>query len=152
MGGAYRHVVNEDRDNRNAGPVISAGDSIAFRFDARIFTGGNFDNLQTFYTNIEARRNILVGGNPAFDPTFWPVELLRIKTGDDPRILKSLQAALISCRAGDGDPANDAEGGIASDRVRVYLTPNIAFGDRTVYNVPARSSLVFEVTDIEIID
>ncbi len=152
IGGAYRHIVNED-SNANRGDAeyeIARDDSIAFMFDARIFTGGNFDNLQTFYTNIADR--IQTGGNPNFDGEFWPTEPLKIKVGEDSRILKSLQEALISCRAGDGNPDNDNEpDGIASDQVRVYLTPDLAFGNRTVYNVPRNSTIVFEVTDIEII-
>jgi hypothetical protein len=160
IGGAYRYIVNENRENR--GPAsefeIKRGDSIAFIFDARIYMSGNFEDQQTFYTNDAARIALLTGNNPQFDGRFWPTDPLRIKIGDDPRILKSWQEALIggakaeACRAGDGDPSNDDEqGGIASDRVRIYLTSDIAFGNKIVYSVPARSTIVFEVTDIEII-
>jgi hypothetical protein len=153
VGGAYRWVVNENRENQSAEFTIARGDSIAFRFDGRVFRSGNFESYTTFYTNIEARIKELFGNNADFDGRLWPATPLKIKVGDDTRILKSLQEALISCRAGDGDPANDDQpGGIASDRIRVYLTPDIAFGDRTVYNVPAGSTIVFEITDIEIID
>ena len=153
VGGAYRHIVNEDRDNRTDRQYrIERGDSISFFFDAKIFTGGSFDQLQTFYTNIGARIQAIAGNNPQFDTSFWPTVPLRIKTGEDPRILKSLQEALIGCMAGDGDPANDEEpDGIASDQVRVWLTPDLAFGDKVVYNVPRESTLVFEITDIVII-
>ncbi len=158
IGGAYRHIVNENRENRGGESFeIMRGDSIAFTFDARIYVNGNFEDQQTFYTNDAARIALLTSNNPQFDGRFWPTDPLRIKVGDDPRILKSLQEALIggakeACRAGDGIPENDDEpGGIASDQVRVYLTSDIAFGDKTVYNVPARSTIVFEVTDIEII-
>ena len=153
IGGAYRHIVNEET-NANRGPAeefeIGRGDSIEFMFDARIFGTGTFESLQTFYTNIDSRISQLKGNNPDFDG--WPTDPLRIKVGDDPRILKSLQEALIGCRAGDGDPSNDSQpDGIASDEVRVYLTPDIAFGNKTVYNVPANSTIVFEVTEIKII-
>jgi hypothetical protein len=150
--GAYRYITNEDRAGRERSEVVAPGDSIKFMFDGRIFGRGSFDGLQIFYTNIEATRRLFAGNNPQFDTSLWPVAPLRIRVGDDPKILKSLQEALIDCRAGDGEPGNDDEpGGIASDRVRVYLTPNIAFGDRAVYSVPANSTIVFEVTDIEII-
>ncbi len=152
VGGTYRYIVNEERNGREAGETVDRGDRIAFRFDGRIFTGGVFDRQQTFYTNIPALIELAAGGNPNFNDEFWPDELLEITVGEDTGILKSLQEALISCRAGDGDPENDDQpGGIASDRVRVYLTPDLAFGDRTVYNVPAGSTLVFEVSDIVII-
>ncbi len=153
VGGAYRHIVNEET-NANRGNArdyeISRDDSIAFMFDARIFTGGEFDRQQTFYTNIASRIRELTGNNEDFGG--WSTAPLKIKVGDDARILKSLQEALISCRAGDGDPSNDdEEDGIASDQVRVYLTSDIAFGDRMVYSVPPGSTIVYEVTDIEII-
>jgi hypothetical protein len=153
VGGAYRHIVNEDRDNRSGSQYkIERGDSIAFFFDGKIFSGSQFESMTTFYTNIEARIQRITGGNPQFDPSYWPTVPLRIKVGEDSRILKSLQEALVGCMAGDGDPANDEEpDGIASDQVRVYLTPDIAFGDKIVYNVPANSTLVFEITDIVII-
>jgi len=150
--GAYRYITNERREGRAASPQIAEGDSVAFYFDGRVFTGGTFDSQTTFYTNIAARIKQLAGNNEQFSTDEWPTRKLRVKVGDDGRILKSLQRALISCRAGDGDPANDdLPGGVASDRVLVYLTPDIAFGDRTVYGVPAGSTLVFEITEIEII-
>jgi hypothetical protein len=151
IGGAYRWIVNENAANRGDSSFeIQRGDSISFRFDARVFRGNNFDQYPTFYTNIPARIEIVAGNNPDFEG--WPTDPLKIKIGDDPRILKSLQEALISCRAGDGDPGNDdAPGGIASDQVRVYLTPNLAFGDKIVYGVLANSTIVFEFTDLEII-
>jgi hypothetical protein len=157
VNGAYRHILSEGlpgEENINRGSAaeygIERGDSIAFYFDAKIFTRGNFESQQTFYTNIEARIAGLVGNNTEFNG--WSTKPLRIKVGEDPSILKSLQEALISCRAGDGNPDNDdEEGGIASDQVRVYLTPDIAFGDNIVYNVPRASTVVFEVTEIVII-
>jgi hypothetical protein len=153
IGGAYRWVVNEARENQSDEFTVRRGDSIAFMFDARVFTArGNFESYRTFYTNIKSRIDQLVGNNTHFDPQFWPTAPLKIKVGDDPGILKPLQEALISCRAGDGDPTNDSQpGGIASDQVRVYLTPDMAFGNRTVYSVPAGSTIVFEIREIEII-
>jgi hypothetical protein len=153
IGGAYRHIVNEDRANR--GPAaqfaIERGDSVAFTFDARIFSGSSFDNCRTFYTNDPQRLSALFGSNPGFGG--WSTDPLRIKLGEDPRILKSLQEALIGCRADDGDPTNDnAPEGISSDEVRVYLTSDLAFGNRTVYDVPPGSTVVFAVTRIVKID
>jgi hypothetical protein len=150
--GAYRWIVNEEGANRGSAAEygIRRGDSIYFYFDARIFTSGSFDSQKTFYTNIASRIAEIAGNNPDFNR--WSTDSLRIKVGEDPRILKSLQEALISCRAGDGNPGNDEDvGGVASDRVRVFLTPDIAFGDRVVYNVPRGSTLVFDVTEIVII-
>ncbi len=149
-GKIYRHIVNEGRYGRANSPVIAAGDSLALYFDARVYSG-KFENSTTFYTNIEARRAMIAGNNPDFDPLLWPITPLRIKVGEDPKILKSVQVALIGSRAGDGNPENDEQGGVASDEVRVYLTPDVGFGGRSVYDVPGGSTLVFELTDIEII-
>jgi hypothetical protein len=153
IGGTYRHIVNEAGTNR--GPAdryeIARGDSIALTFDARIFTGSNFESYRTFFTNDPQRIRALFGSNPDF--AGWSTEQLRIRVGDDARILKSLQEALIGCRAGDGDPANDNQpGGVASDEVRVYLTPDIAFGNDTVYDVPRNSTIVWAVTQMVIIN
>ncbi len=150
--GTYRHVVNEDRDSRGPADTyaVERGDSIAFMFDARVFAGNNFESCRTFYTNIPSRISQLFSSNPDF--AGWSTDPLRIKVGEDDGILKSLQEALISCRAGDGDPSNDQEpGAVSSDQVRVYITSDLAFGNRTVYDVPAGSTIVFEVTEIEII-
>ena len=150
--GTYRHIVNEDRTGRGPAETygIERGDSIAFMFDARVFAGNSFESCRTFYTNIESRIEELFSSNPDF--AGWSTLPLRIKVGDDPGILKSLQEALISCRAGDGDPKNDDQpGGISSDEVRVYITSDLAFGNRMVYDVPPGSTIVFEVTEIEII-
>jgi hypothetical protein len=153
VGGAYRHIVNEDRANRGPAPeyALERGDSITFVFDARVFSGGSFDNYPTFYTNDPQRISALFGSNPDFKG--WPTKPLRIKLGEDPGILKSLQEALIGCRANDDKPENDDQpGGISSDEVRVYLTHDLAFGNRTVYDVPPGSTVVFLVTEIQIIE
>ncbi len=183
VGGAYRYIVNEyitgsggvPRINRDLMPVISKNDSISFYFDARIYTG-KWENSTTFYTNIESLRDYNKGDNDEFQFDFWPAVPMRIKVGEDPKILKALQVALLSepyCRAAGttiGDvQAKDEEGNlilgpdgkvvmvpgvidVESDQVRIYLTPDIAFHNKWVYNVPAGSTIVYELTDIHIIE
>lgn len=137
VNGAYRYIVNEDRADRNELPPIEEGDLVELYFDARVY-GSSFENSTTFYTNIASRRSELSGANPEFDPEFWPTDPLSVEIPNGSGILKSIQRALVDCRVGDV--------------VRIYLTPDIAFGSRAVYNVPAGSSLVFEVTDIRIMN
>jgi hypothetical protein len=151
VGGAYRYISNEwtdglERPDRDQAPVIERGDSISFQFDARIFSGNDFGSYRTFYTNVEKRIAEIrsSANNDQFDLRFWPTTPLKIKVGSDPGILKSVQEALISCRAGEGD--------IVGDEVRIYLTSDLAFGNRAVGIVPANSTVVFEITDIRIID
>ena len=160
IGGAYRHIVNEERANRGSETEygIDRGDSITFMFDARIYSGGTFESQQTFYTNIASRIQEITNNNPDFvtQDGAWPTVPLKIKVGEDPGILKSLQEALIGgpqeCRAGDPPRADGQPGEIVSDQVRVYLTSDLAFGNKTVYNVPRNSTLVFEITDIVIVN
>lgn len=137
VAGAYRHVVNEAREGRESAREIGEGDVVGFWFDGRVY-GSSFESSTTFYTNIAARREMLSGGNSEFDPTFWPIDKLEITLSDDPDILKPLQRALVGCREGD--------------QVRVYLTPDMAFGAATVYTVPGGQTLVWEITDLTIMD
>jgi hypothetical protein len=155
--GAYRHITNETRPSRVSSPPIKEGDRISFYFDARIYSG-SFDRCVVFYTNIEnVMREKVAGENQAIlenDTPIWPTEPLQITLGDDPGILKHIQTALIGCRADNGDPTDDGDGlsnGITSDRVRIYLPYNIAFGNTWVGIVPPRSTLVYEISGIQII-
>ncbi len=154
--GAYRYVVNEDRDGRGELPIVEDDSVIEVFFDARIYKS-NFESSTTFYTNIEARLAALAGGNPEFDPSAWPTLPLRIALPDDSNILKSVQRALVGCRAASeriivDDEGNQTNEKLAGDVVRVYLTPDIGFGDTRVNNVPAGSTLVFEVTEIKVVE
>jgi hypothetical protein len=146
IGGAYRRVMEENRPTRNQSPEIFDGDNISFYFDARVYSG-SFDNSKTFYTNIEARIQSAAGSN-AFDG--WSTDPLQITLPNDPGILKAVQNALIGCRADNNDPTDDdADNGIKSDVVRVYVPYDIGFGNNWVYNVPPKSTLVFEISGIQ---
>ncbi len=150
IGGAIRHIDNEDRIGREFSPQVVEGDSISFMFDFRIF-GGSFENSTTFYTNIEDVRSDVINTNIDFDALYWPLDPLKIKVGSDPKILKSIQAALISCRTYDEENLDELGDPRPSDVVRIYLTPEVAFGGKATYTVPAYSTLVIEVTDIRIV-
>lgn len=155
IGGAYRYIRNEGRPDRTVTRQIEAGDSVSLRFVARIYTG-KYDSSTVFYTNVAL--HIPTGNNPSVDRNnYWDTNPLRIKVGEDPKILNSLQTALIGCWPDNGNPADDAPADgvttvIVSDYVIVYLTPNIAFGNKRVYGVPANSTLVFEVSDLQLIN
>ncbi len=135
--GAYRHITNENREGRENAREISAGDVVTFYFDARIF-GSSYDNSTTYFTNIDSRIQQISSSNPEFDASEWSSDPLQIKVGYDTGILKSIQNALPSCRAGD--------------EIRIYLPPDVAYGSKGDGVVPAKSTLLFELTNIEIIE
>ncbi len=152
IGGAYRYIKNEDRENRSTELIVREGDRISIMFEAKVFTGAS--SSKTFYTNIESVRRLIMGDNPNFDldAEAWPVVPLEITVGSDPGILKSVQMALIGCSADDNDTSND-EDGIRSDEVEIYLTPDLAYGRKGIVpGVPPGSMLLWEVTGIQIIE
>ncbi len=152
-GGAYRYIENEYLEGLTPRPgrakidgsnKIKRGDRISFYFVAKVFSG-DFDNSKVFYTNIEDQMQ-------DDGEEIWPTVPLEIKIGDDSKMLPALQKALIGCYADDGDPTNNVgDEDIESDIVRVYLTSDIGFGKRAVYNVPGRSTLVYRITEIQIL-
>ena len=145
IGGAYRYIINEDpADSRPMDGGIEAGDRVSFYFDARVFSS-TYDNSTTYFTNIGSRIEYISNNNPQFDITDWSSEPLEINVGYDTGILKSLQNALLS--SGPNIPACRP-----GDEVRIFLPPNVGYGNTQVYMVPAKSTLVFELTNIEIIE
>ncbi len=137
IGGAYRYITNENRDGRADAQEISAGDSVSFYFDARIFVS-SYDNSKTYFTNSYSRIKYLGNNNPEFDASGWSSDSLRIKVGSDPEILKSVQNVLPGCRVGD--------------EVRIYLPPNVAYGSKSNGVVPGKSTLIFELTSLRMLD
>lgn len=137
IGGAYRHITNDDREGRDNERIIEIGDVVSFSFDARIFKN-SYDGSETYWTNIPDRIETVRKGNTEFDTSQWSSDPIIIRVGHDTEILKSLQNALPSCRPGD--------------EVRIFLPPNVAYGNKPVDVVPAKSTLVFQLTNIEIIE
>lgn len=151
--GAYRYIPEEDRENRFDGSSheIKEGDRIEFYFDARIF-GSSLENSTTFYTNIADRINEIDGNNNEFDYEFWPVVPLQITVGSDPQMPEIVQKALIGCQTDNHDTSDDEDGGVRSDEVQIYLPPDVGFDNRGLLTVPAKSTLLFIITDIQYIE
>jgi hypothetical protein len=155
--GAIRWIENDNatRFGRENLPEIHAGDRITFYFDARIYKS-NFNSSETFYTNIESVMEKLAGDNPLVlggDEMFWSTAPMEITVGDDPQILKHIQTALIGCRADDGISSNDdiETNPIKSDVVRIYLPYDIGFGRPAVGIIPPRSTLVYQISKIQLL-
>jgi FKBP-type peptidyl-prolyl cis-trans isomerase 2 len=163
IGGAYRHIVNENREEREDLPEIKPGDSISFYFDARILSG-NYDNSTTYWTNVDGRIQIISNNNPRFNPSGWSTEPMRIKVGNG-NILKAIDSALPSCRATIRVPETNAENevvvdeegnvvmkDIIGDEVRIFMPPDAAYGNKAFGVVPAKSTIAWELTGIRIIE
>lgn len=132
VGGAFRWIYNEDRDGRDQMQVVKNGDVIAVMFDARIFgSGSSFESFPLFYSNIQASILSISSSNQEFNYSDWPTipRIIRIGGG---QMLSALESALVSCRVGD--------------EVRVFLPPDIAYGNRQNGSVPANSTLAFKIS------
>jgi hypothetical protein len=161
--GAYRYILDEKRPERRDLPEIRLGDSISFMFDMRIFASGwERETYPSYFSNIPER---IPSNNSGSGALQWSTEPMRIKIGDDPRLLKALHNVLLSCRAvgqrqaedNEGNPMIDEDGNpvmekVASDMVRVFLPPNVGYGIKGNGVVPGKSTLVWILTDIRIID
>lgn len=150
IGGTYRHVYNEFRPTRASSPQIASGDRISFYFQAMVYAGSYSNSKnQTFFTNIQDVIMQSSGNNADFNG--WSTDPMEIVLDNDPKILKSVQAALVGCRADNNraDDDNDAANGIQSDVVRIYIPYDIGFENRWVYNVPPKSTLLFEISGIQ---
>ncbi len=137
IGGAYRYVTNEDRDDRNLERAIAPGDNISFYFEAYVFTS-SYESSLPYFTNIRDRIVYIGNNNPEFNVDGWSTDPLEIKVTEDPKILKSIQNALPSCRVGD--------------EVRIFLPPNVAYGNKDDGVVLGGSTLVFILSNIVIIE
>lgn len=132
IGGAFRWIFQEDRVGRENEPEVETGDLVGLWFDARIFTG-TFDNATTYFTNIPERINAIAGSNTEFDARLWPRVPLEVTIGAGERILlPAVENCLPGVRRGD--------------EVRIFLTPDLWNGNRGLGNIPAWSTLVFQIT------
>jgi hypothetical protein len=131
VGGVFRYIVTQDSDGRDSWQVLREGDVIATRFDARIFSGSSFDQFPLFYSNNATTIEIYRGSNDQFDPVEWPTTPFVAKLGEG-KFMPAIENALVGCRVGD--------------KVQLFITPDLAYGDKQNYSVPANSTLAFEIT------
>jgi hypothetical protein len=129
--GVFRYIVTQDSDGRESWPVVRTGDEISIRFDARIFRGSSFNQFPLFYSNNATTIEIYRGSNDQFDPVEWPTTPFIAKIGAG-QLMPAIDNALIGCRVGD--------------KVQLFITPDLAYGGKQNYSVPANSTLAFEIT------
>jgi len=131
----YRYVEDVYNPDRLLRPEVGRGDRVTLTFAAYVFGGSTPSLAQLYYTN-DAE---LVGQleNEGLNPAFWvgadgiPAPL-EVRIGDG-SLLGSIEEALVGCREGDA--------------VEVYLTYNMAYGDKIVVGVvPKQSPIAFFCT------
>lgn len=137
IGGAFRYITNESRDDRAEMAEIKAGDIVQFYFEAYIFSS-NYENTYPYFTNLRDRIIAISNNNPEFDVSNWSTDPLIIEVGYDSQILNSIQNTLPNCRVGD--------------EVTIFLPPDVAYGSDQIGVVPGKSALVFKLTGINIIE
>lgn len=129
--GAFRWIVQEDRDGREDELVVQSGDQVSFWFDAREFKG-TFDNSTTYFTNKQDRINDIAGSNTEFDARLWPTVPIVLTVGaGEGIIMPAIENCLPGARRGD--------------EVRIFLTPDLWNGSQQSGNIPAFSTLVFQI-------
>jgi hypothetical protein len=135
VGGVFRYIVTQDSDGRETWQEVGKDDVVALRFDGRIFSGSSFDRFPLFYSNNATTIEIYRGSNDQFDPVDWPTTPLEAKLGGG-ELMPAVDNALVGCRVGD--------------KVQLFITPNLAYGGKQNYSVPANSTIAFEIIIEEI--
>jgi hypothetical protein len=131
VGGVFRYITTQDSDGRESWPTVEAGDEVSLRFDARVFGGSSFSQFALFYSNNPTTIEIYRGSNDQFDPTDWPTTPYKAQLGAG-KLMPAVDNALVGCRVGD--------------KVQLFVTPELAYGSKQNYTVPAYSTLAFEIT------
>lgn len=140
IGGAFRWVTNEStRSEREDQRIIEKGDRVEFYFEAYIYSS-NYESPTSlpYFTNIYNTIISMGVNNQDFDASEWSTDPLIIEVGYDTQILNSIQNTLPSCMAGD--------------EITIFLPPDVGYGNRQVGIVPGKSTLVFKLTELNIIE
>ena len=127
----YRHIPNYYDDGRTDRTEIERGDSVRIAFNAYIFSGSEPTVSDVYWSNISTTINAMSsqGGN-ALARLDWSTDPLVLKIGST-KIIRGLEQALIGCRE--------------QDSVQVYMTYNMAYGDKLVGTVPKNSSVAWYI-------
>ena len=127
----YRHIPNYYDEGREGRTEIERGDSVRIAFDAYIFSGSEPATSNVYWSNIGTTINKLSadGGN-SFAKLNWSTDPLALKLGST-KIIKGVELALIGCRE--------------QDSVQIYMTYNMAYGNKLVGTVPKNSSVAWYI-------
>lgn len=124
QGGVYKYIANIDREGRDKAKEAIVGDSLSFRFEAYTFTSAPGT---IFYTNKVA----VAAGMTGLNTTYWSFEPTKVKVGQSEGIIKGIANALPYCREGDS--------------VLLYITSDLAYGDKFVSLIEKNTALQYIV-------
>ncbi len=102
---------------------VERGDSVWFMFAAYVFSGSSAAS-QPFYTNIAELAESIEG----LDTQYWSFEPVGVKAGATP-IINGIAVALPYCHYGDS--------------VEVYMTSEMAYGDKNIGMIDRNTALKF---------
>lgn len=132
---AYRYIQDYYNANRASQVVLKQGDRIAITFWCHDFSSYSVpSNGNLYFTNDEQFRQGLT--ESGLNVEYWSFEpkIVTLGAGD---ILSNIEGALVGCRVGD--------------TVEVYLSSNLAYGDKWVgvTNLEAPMAFVCKIISVE---
>lgn len=127
--GVYKQILNENRYGRDKLTDSKLGDSIVFNFEAYTFTSA--PSTEWFYTN----KKPLVDALEGFNSQYWDLTPRRVKIGGG-GLIQGISYGLPNCRVGDS--------------VHLYITSDLAYGDKQADVVVRNSALLYIINIIDL--
>lgn len=127
----YRYIKNVYDPDRASRPEVGAGSTVAITFRAYVFQFSNItDSTFPFWSNDPLLESAYQDLGLSVGEGGWTFEPLHLQMNGN--ILNGLRLALLGCREGD--------------EVEVYMTYNVAYGDRYFSTIPRESPLAWFFT------
>lgn len=129
-GGVYVHIPNAGREGRDGQPVLEWGDSLYYYYEIYPFSGFSPSAVGNPSYLIATNNPMLAYGVPGLDPSHLDLSAAGAKLGSTDMV-KGLR--------------NGLEGGVQGDSLWLFMTSDLAYGDKTVGVVEANTPLVFVI-------
>lgn len=134
----YRYIEGVWNPDRADLPQVEAGSTVRIVYSAYVFSYSAIGDTSVPYDSNdgELMEGLLRDGVIPVIPEAWNFEPLTVRIGEG-GILNGLEMALVGCRLGD--------------RVEVYMTYNMAYGDKNFSIIPKESPVAcfFTVESVE---
>jgi hypothetical protein len=131
----FRYIATYYDEVREQKPIIERGTTFDIRYTAYTFKSGAPTINDMFATNDQAKIDELYRGYD--DENVWSTEPMRITLGKQD-LVSGLERALEGCREGD--------------KIEVYLTFDAAYGKDYVGMVPSKTSVMWEIEILDVIE
>lgn len=126
---AYRYIPTYYDAGRDGLNEVVWGSTVEIRFDAYVFSGSEPSSSNLYWSNVpETIADLESDSVNPYAQLAWSTDPLVIKLGET-KVIEGLEQALPGCRD--------------QDSVQVYMTYNMAYGDRLVGTVPKKSSVAW---------